>query len=228
MKFSISYVMLGMLLAKRAEGHQEVPCNSNDIVVFGDSFSDTGNLFALTGGALPPGPPYSAGRFTNGNVWIEYFADLMELNPPAPHYTVEAGTNYAIAGAASGDSPTATWSPAIPGGFLTIELPAKGLRLQTQDFLNNCGVDCCSSEMLFVIWVGANDFSLLGEGPNYENIINNIKDSIEDLIGEAGATKILVLNLPQLANFPAGFGTYASLFVFLHSRSCMVPLSVSS
>lgn len=201
-----------MLLAKSAEGQQEVPCTSNDIVVFGDSFSDTGNLFAITGGALPPGPPYNAGRFTNGNVWIEYLADLMELNPPSPHYTVEnPGTNYAIAGAASGDSPTTTWTPALTGAPIT--LPAKGLRLQTKDFLDNCGVDCCSPEMLFVIWVGANDFAFLGEGPTYENIINNIKDSIEDLIGGAGATKILVLNLPQLASFPAGVGIYTSLFV---------------
>ena len=217
MKFSISYVMLGMLLAKRAEGHQEVPCTSNDIVVFGDSLSDMGNLFALTAGALPPGPPYYAGRFTNGMVWVEYLTNLMELNMPAPHYnSVEnPGTNYyAIAGAASGDSPTVTWTPALTGTTTTTTLPANGLPLQTQDFLDNYGaVDCCSSEMLFVIWVGANNFGLLGEGLNYKHIINNIKDSIEDLIGKAGATKILVLNLPQLTNSPAGVGIYTSLFV---------------
>jgi len=205
--------MLGMLLlAKSAEGRQEAPCTSNDIVVFGDSFSDTGNLFAITGGALPPGPPYNAGRFTNGNVWIEYLADLMKLNPPTPHYNVEnPGTNYAIAGAASGDSPTITWIPALTGAPAT--LPAKGLRLQIQDFLNDYDdTSTCSSE-LFVIWVGANDFGLLGQGPNYENIVKNIEDGIEDLISKGGATKILVLNLPALTSTPAAVGTYTSLFV---------------
>jgi hypothetical protein len=30
------------------------------VVVFGDSLSDNGNCFALTGGQLPPGPPQGA------------------------------------------------------------------------------------------------------------------------------------------------------------------------
>ena len=57
MKFSI---IIGMLFAKSAVGQQEVPCTSNDIVVFGDSFSDTGNMFEMTMGTVPPGPPYYA------------------------------------------------------------------------------------------------------------------------------------------------------------------------
>jgi phospholipase/lecithinase/hemolysin len=32
------------------------------IIVFGDSLSDTGNSFALTLGAIPPDPPYIALR----------------------------------------------------------------------------------------------------------------------------------------------------------------------
>eukprot|EP00979_Chaetoceros_neogracilis_P006950 scaffold1412_cov277-Chaetoceros_neogracile.AAC.6 len=207
MKFSI---IIGMLFAKSAVGQQEVPCTSNDIVMFGGSFSDTGNLFAMTEGTLPPGTAYdAAGRFTNGRVWIEYLADLLKLNPPAPFYSDQEGTNYAIAGAASGSDEVTTWTAALTGTTLTI--PSKGVRLQTQDFLKNCGADCCSSEMLFAIWAGAIDFAVLGEGPTYMKIIENIKDSIKDLIG-AGATKILVLNLPQIASTPAGVGVYPSLF----------------
>lgn len=41
---------------------------------FGDSLTDPGNLFALTGGAAPPSPPYFAGRFSNGPVWAEAVA----------------------------------------------------------------------------------------------------------------------------------------------------------
>ncbi|MCU0906442.1 MAG: SGNH/GDSL hydrolase family protein [Rhodobacteraceae bacterium] len=37
-------------------------------LVFGDSLSDNGNLFAQSGGAVP-GAPYVAGRFSNGPVW---------------------------------------------------------------------------------------------------------------------------------------------------------------
>lgn len=37
-------------------------------LVFGDSLSDNGNIFAQSGGTFPP-PPYDAGRFSNGPVW---------------------------------------------------------------------------------------------------------------------------------------------------------------
>lgn len=40
--------------------------------VFGDSLSDPGNLYALTGS---PGAPYSDGRFSDGPVWSELVAD---------------------------------------------------------------------------------------------------------------------------------------------------------
>jgi len=45
----------------------------NQIVVFGDSLSDSGNLFAATMGTTPP-PPYYQGRFSNGPVWVEDLA----------------------------------------------------------------------------------------------------------------------------------------------------------
>ena len=63
------------------------------IYAFGDSLSDTGNLFALTGG-FPP-PPYFEGRVSNGIVWIEYLADAMGMD-------FESVVNYAFAGATTG------------------------------------------------------------------------------------------------------------------------------
>jgi phospholipase/lecithinase/hemolysin len=40
------------------------------VVVFGDSLSDAGNVYAATGNRFPPAP-YSGGRFTNGPVWVQ-------------------------------------------------------------------------------------------------------------------------------------------------------------
>src|SRR4051812_8541313 len=48
------------------------------LVVLGDSLSDTGNLFAATGGAIPPSP-YYLGRFSNGPVWVEYLAEALDV-----------------------------------------------------------------------------------------------------------------------------------------------------
>jgi len=197
------------MFAKSVIGKGTNVC-SGDIVVLGDSFSDTGNLFSLSAGGLPPARAYNAGRFSNGQIWIEYLADLMELDQPRPRYDPKFnGTNYAIAGAATANGPSITWTPALLGGPLT--LPARDLLLQTQDFLND-DQTLCASESLFVIWIGANDLALLGEGPNFNNIIMNIESSIMNLIG-GGASEFIVLNLPQLADLPAGVGTYGSIFV---------------
>ncbi|NEP43369.1 MAG: hypothetical protein F6K35_30750, partial [Okeania sp. SIO2H7] len=38
----------------------------SDIYLFGDSFVDIGNAFSLSGGTIPPSPPYFEGRFSNG------------------------------------------------------------------------------------------------------------------------------------------------------------------
>ncbi|KAJ3096568.1 hypothetical protein HDU97_005769 [Phlyctochytrium planicorne] len=39
------------------------------IVTFGDSFSDSGNQYKVTGGRLPPSPPNFNGRNSNGILW---------------------------------------------------------------------------------------------------------------------------------------------------------------
>ena len=67
------------------------------IVAFGDSLIDTGNLFAATG---QPPAPYFDGRFSNGPVWVEYLAGRLGIAPPTPSLT--GGTDYAWAGAETG------------------------------------------------------------------------------------------------------------------------------
>ncbi len=62
------------------------------MVVFGDSLSDTGNIFQVTGGLVPESPPYFDGRFSNGPVWVEYLADSLSI----PDRNV---TNLALGGA---------------------------------------------------------------------------------------------------------------------------------
>ena len=61
---------------------------------FGDSLTDTGNFFDLTGG-LYPAAPYFEGHFSNGKVWIEYLAKKLKLDP-------ESVVNYAVGGATTG------------------------------------------------------------------------------------------------------------------------------
>lgn len=64
------------------------PCFSR-IVSYGDSLSDTGNLFRLTGTMVPPAPYYK-GHFSDGKVWVEYLANT--LNVPLVNYAFGAAT----------------------------------------------------------------------------------------------------------------------------------------
>eukprot|EP00124_Ichthyophonus_hoferi_P000388 Ihof_evm27s13 gene=Ihof_evmTU27s13 len=54
------------------------PCFSQ-IFSYGDSLSDTGNAYRLTNRLFPPQPPYNAGRFSDGPVWIEYLSDTLHV-----------------------------------------------------------------------------------------------------------------------------------------------------
>jgi outer membrane lipase/esterase len=38
----------------------------SNIFVYGDSLSDLGNIYAISGHTIPPSPPYYMGRFSNG------------------------------------------------------------------------------------------------------------------------------------------------------------------
>lgn len=212
MRLSISYFILATLA--KCKVAEALDC-SDDVVVFGDSYSDTGNLFQLSGGDTPPPTAgYDSGRFTNGKVWIEYFADLMGLDQPKPHYKESVkGTNYAIGAAASGASEDTEWTPILLPGVLLGPVPAKGLILQTNDFIFNSDTSSqCASEMLFVIWTGAVDLMLLGT--DVDKILKNINYSIKSLIEKGiGAAKVVVLNLPQLADSPGYDDTGNTLFL---------------
>ena len=74
-----------------------------EVVVFGDSLSDSGNVFAATEAvlaeAIPVSPPYDEGRFSNGPVWVDILAEKLGLQL---HPFLQGGTNFALGGAAIG------------------------------------------------------------------------------------------------------------------------------
>ena len=71
------------------------PLSAEELIGFGDSLVDNGNLYYITGGTQPPDPPYWQGRFSNGPVWVEYLADFLGLN-----YNFQ---NYAVGGSTTSD-----------------------------------------------------------------------------------------------------------------------------
>ncbi len=175
------------------------PVQAGDIFVFGDSLSDTGNLFALTNGVSGPvftpdpsksprlpTPPCFEGRASNGPVWIEQFAAGWGASAPLP--AALGGTNYAFIGAVTGPGSTPL-SPFIPSVYGQAQLYLGAGRVAAADDL-------------FVVWGGANDF-FYGQS-DWTIPVGNIVDAIELLHREAGATNFLVPNLPPLDRTPSG------------------------
>lgn len=167
-----------------------------DMVVFGDSLSDTGNFSIATNGTLPPPNLYFQGRFSDGPIWTDRFASSFGLNPPGP--SLFGGSNFAFNG-----------SRAI--GLSPYQTP--DLYTQVGQYLLLHGGTADSSD-LFVIWAGANDIyfgSAFGEPYAIENALLSIESSIRSLYA-AGARKFIVLNLPPLGDTPyfAGAGEVAN------------------
>ena len=68
------------------------------LTVFGDSLVDAGNIFTLTGGAIPSAANgYFNGRFTNGYDYTDLIS--LELFGSASVASLQGGTNFAFGGA---------------------------------------------------------------------------------------------------------------------------------
>lgn len=150
------------------------------LYVFGDSLSDTGNVFAATGGTNPP-PPYFNGRFSNGPVWVETLSTNLGLGAVNP--SLLGGKNFAWGGATTGGTPP----PAIPGTSLT---------QQVAGYLVGVG-GVADASGLYVVWGGGNDV----RAGNITNSVANISAMITSLAG-AGVTTFLVPNLPNIGLTP--------------------------
>lgn len=101
---SVVFAAAAALIITAAPLHAQRTFSS--FTVFGDSFSDTGNLSQLTGGLLPLSPPYFPGRVSNGLVWTDYMAQRLGVpGDAAPALLAQANSgNYAVAGATTSGS----------------------------------------------------------------------------------------------------------------------------
>ncbi|MBI3854025.1 MAG: SGNH/GDSL hydrolase family protein [Verrucomicrobia bacterium] len=161
------------------------------IFVFGDSLSDTGNLFRLSGG-FPP-PPYFEGRASNGRLWVEQLADALGMS-------IAPGDNYAVFGATTGDF---NLNDGLNGRVYPGLLDEIASFTTTRSAAEAQGA-------LFVVWAGANDFFLAlatGQAPAVliGNGVGNTVQAIQQL-WQAGARHIMVVNVPDLGLTPFALG----------------------
>ncbi|MHC5725840.1 MAG: SGNH/GDSL hydrolase family protein, partial [Nostoc sp.] len=70
------FVLFSFMLPTKASA-----ASFDQLYVFGDSLSDTGNIYNATGKTYPQSPPYFDGRFSDGPIWIDYLGDQLGLKP---------------------------------------------------------------------------------------------------------------------------------------------------
>jgi phospholipase/lecithinase/hemolysin len=153
----------------------------SNMVVFGDSLSDVGNLqaewFINT-----PGPYYWNGRFSNGPVYAETV--MTGLGLPALDHSSAGGTDYAYGGAKTTGT---SWPDSIFVSDVDDEVSS-----YLSSFTPNAST-------LYVVLAGAND--LLQGQTNMSVPVNSLQTSINSLISK-GARNFLVINLPPLGDTP--------------------------
>lgn len=163
--------------------------------VFGDSLSDTGNVFNATQGAVPPSPPYFNGRFSNSKNWVDFVGDKLNLTPTRftelPGVPATQGVNFATGGANSGKGNAVVPDAPLPGVLEQVGLFAQGLQATQQPADPNA---------LYALWAGANDY-IFGGVTDSSETVKNIANSV-GLLTQAGAKNIAVFNLPDLGKLP--------------------------
>jgi phospholipase/lecithinase/hemolysin len=160
----------------------------SQMVVFGDSLSDTGRMTELTGGVFPAPPTnYVYGRQSNGPVWVEYLAERLDLEDRLVNYAVVGALTKPIPDYSSGN----VWSDTFSG------LEGTDVTSQVFDYLQDVN-GVADPSALYVLQGGANDFVRV---PNPAVIIQNLIESLVAL-QTMGAKHLLVVNLPNLGETP--------------------------
>lgn len=215
-RFLLPAILAGLFLSAPAGFSQSAPTFSQ-VVVFGDSLSDNGNIRHRLeddyGVSYPGGEyNYSDGRFTNSSdtdpssdlyagTWHEQLErDFLMLPNGAITNSLDGGTNYAFGGATTADGTIERTVISNPdpfvGGELTVTVDNVGK--QIDDYIAGNSPD---PEALYIIWGGGNDFFDDHSDDNVLTVATNVANNLKELAG-AGARSFLVPNVPPLGLIP--------------------------
>lgn len=166
----------------------------SQVFVFGDSLSDTGNLFNLSGGGKPLSPPYFNGRETNGLIWSETMSNDLGV----------VLTTYAVGGAQTGTGNVN--SDDFPGVADT------GLQNQVAQFQSDLGGGAADPGAIYAVFAGSNNFCLTCFIPGVDDPVEFINTGVTEILTAVGtlqatgAQKFVVFGLPDLGLSPRAAG----------------------
>jgi phospholipase/lecithinase/hemolysin len=170
------------------------------LYVFGDSYSDGGNGYALT--RKPQTPPY-ASRYSNGMTAVEYMARTFGIvlrYSQDKSLSADASLNFAVSGAWTSSKNN---DPAMDG--------RTGLLSQVGDFeerVRSRKVRFAADQTLFFVAIGTNDvlFGTIG-GEDKTTLVASALRNVETAIRKlhaTGARYIAVAAIPMVQLTPRG------------------------
>lgn len=205
----------------------------SNIYAFGDSLTDTGNLFNATTipanvrvtewhdiPPTPSNPPYFEGRFSNGEIWIDNFANELDIDlTPASKLSFSGPNtgfslpvtridgNFAVSpyfnGNTTNQSVNFAYGLATTGAEGTTEIGSfvPGMEKQVEFFVEDHlqAEQTADPDALYILWGGSNDYFVPDADP--ERVVDNIEAEVESLYN-LGARDFLVVNLPDLGATP--------------------------
>jgi outer membrane lipase/esterase len=206
---SLRKIIAGLMLSVGLAAASAPASAYSNMYVFGDSLSDSGNVFAATGGS--PSAPYWIGRFSNGPTYADNLYGMLVFGALTP--SLLGGNNFAFGGATAGAG--SEIDPGVPN-----------LAMQVTSFRNLPGA--ADSNALYVVWAGGNDLRAAAVaaataaaggadaatvqgivGTYIGTALTGVSSAVSNLYAE-GARNFLVMNLPNLGLTPESIGAGVS------------------
>lgn len=173
----------------------------NNIIAFGDSLTDVGNVAPLTEPGVSPviNGYYLETHFSDNIIWIETLANFLGL----PMRTPGRGNSTSLPPLPAGNTWAWGGSEAAKGSVQpegVIE-PIPNLITEVQQYLAANVVD---PNTLYTIWSGADNLLVGGKfGPRAAHKAVEAVGTAMLLLEQAGARNILVFNMPKLGDTPS-------------------------
>ncbi|PHH83239.1 hypothetical protein CDD82_2850 [Ophiocordyceps australis] len=201
---TLSVLSLGAALPTRQEA---ALANASALVVFGDSYTDNGNAYALTNDTWPADPAYFQGRFSNGPVWSEQLAQQKSL-------TLH---DYAYASATTSNR----ISKGTTGSNADIRVPS--LDEQVERYLAR--LPAPASQSILVLWGGTNDplFNSTIAPQASAQVMRGLVHRLKS-VSPAG---MLIIGIPDLSLLPYGYFIDAEEQDRLHAFSVEYNIELS-
>lgn len=157
------------------------------MVFFGDSLTDNGNLYAASHQVMPKSPPYYLGRFSNGPVWADKVSEYFQNK-----YQIQS-ENFAVGGAT-----------------VIFRRPREGalpyyLKKEVSSYLSLSSFPE-RLQTLYFFWIGGNDYmDEKKESPEelVKNVVNEMVIQIRSIITNGGK-RFVIMDLPDFEKTPFG------------------------